>query len=390
MASLALSTVFDITPSVLYLPEEQCVCSLAASKQHLYLAVCQYSAERADIVGSIYRYDSPLDQWQLLDRRLFSDAVKDPEEGIKQLQGLQCELAVLNVGDSDWLFVYFASSTSRQLICAKEGEKFTDCNAPELGQEWTIRQFLYAESQLYTLWAQVGQLESGPVTLAQASLIDPQSLGEWRILNLTQTDEVSHSITALDFWNNRLYAATSNKVTGFELWCKGEEEPWQQIHRQGLYRYSLNARIRFIVPFKEALYLATDPVLNSVYSDGFELIRLYSDNDWDLIVGMPRFTPVGLRVPLLCQGPGFGRAIGAPLCLTVHDGALYLGFQTLEGFQLWRSTEGNVWSQVAVPSLSQYYQVSQLVAASTTNALALMCIGQESPGTSNRRLFAYE
>ncbi|HEY9878342.1 MAG TPA: hypothetical protein V6D29_07790 [Leptolyngbyaceae cyanobacterium] len=392
MALSVLGTVFDITPPVLYLPEDQCVCSLVTSRKHLYLAACQQLTERPSIVASIYRYDDSSDQWQLLERRFLSAESVIDEANTELLERLECKAAVLDIDGSDWLLAYFASSSSQQLIGAYEGEQFVDFNVPEIAKECFIQQFLYAEGHIYALWAhQRVQLEPSQMTLSYAPLIGPQGLGDWQTLELPQADGMSHATSVLAYWNNRLYAAISNEVAGFELWCKeGVMDPWQKIHDQGLYRYCLNAQVRFLVSFKEALYLATDSVPDNVYSNGFELIRLYPDNDWDLMVGMPRFTPMGLRVPLLCQGPGFDTAIGGPVCLTVHDGSLYLGFQTLEGFQLWRSTQGNTWSQVAVPSLSQYYQINQLEAASTPNALALMCTVQESPGTSSRRLFAYE
>jgi hypothetical protein len=57
-----------------------------------------------------------------------------------------------------------------------------------------------------------------------------------------------------------------------------------------------------------------------------ELIRLYPDDNWDLVIGTQRFTPHGLKRPLSGMGPGFSNLFTNALWrMTEHNGWLYIG-----------------------------------------------------------------
>src|SRR5262249_45422412 len=137
--------------------------------------------------------------------------------------------------------------------------------------------------------------------------------------------------------------------------------------------------------FNGALYAGTGiqdggrDITNNIGPAASEVIRIYPDDTWDLVVGDPRLTRQGLKIPSSGLGPGFDN----PFCgyvwrLRVHDGTLYAGtfdsatylpyidpetwppavrrlfdgalaehFLRLRGgCELWRSTDGDHWTPV--------------------------------------------
>jgi len=206
-------------------------------------------------------------------------------------------------------------------------------------------------------------------------------LNQWQEANLWGFGDVNNkAITEIVILNDSLYAATFNLERGFQIWKTIDLQQipyhWQLILSHGAYRYSLNQIVFFMVNFKGEIYLASGisvanaNIKNIGYPAGFELIRLYSDNDWDLIFGMPRFTPQGLKIPLTAQGPGLDDPNNHTVqCLVTHNERLYLGFQKVDGFQLWGTDDGETWQQLPVNELSHYYRVEVLDVLSTSLGL---------------------
>jgi hypothetical protein len=184
-------------------------------------------------------------------------------------------------------------------------------------------------------------------------------------------DPGNRTITALASFANQLYAATGNPERGFQLWkTSARGKPpyrWQSVLRDGAGRYNLNALAPALTVFQDALYVATGlPGLgydsaNDVGPAAAELLRVYPDDRWELVVGEPRFSPTGLKVPFAVQGPGFDDFYNSVFwCMTTHYGSLYIGTlhwevfecalmdQPLQGgFQLWASDNGDQWQAVA-------------------------------------------
>src|SRR5581483_8569205 len=100
----------------------------------------------------------------------------------------------------------------------------------------------------------------------------------------------------------------------------------------GAYRGNLNELAISMCPFDGALYVGT-AIQNGGYDRAYkvgpaapELIRIFPDDSWDLIVGTARLTPRGWEVPLSGWGPGFGSPFNGYFWrMAVHDHALYLG-----------------------------------------------------------------
>jgi len=184
-------------------------------------------------------------------------------------------------------------------------------------------------------------------------------------------DPANRTITSLASFANQVYAATGNPERGFQLWkTNARGKPpyrWQPVLRDGAGRYNLNALAPALTVFQGALYIATGlPGLgydsaNNVGPAAAELLRVYSDDRWELVVGEPRFSPTGLKVPFAVRGPGFDDFYNSVFwCMVAHDDCLYVGTfhwepfecvlmgQPLQGgFQLWASEDGDQWQAVA-------------------------------------------
>ncbi len=148
-------------------------------------------------------------------------------------------------------------------------------------------------------------------------------------------DPSNEGVFTLCPFNDQLYAGTFNNG-GFQLWrshCHGAPPyHWTKVIDRGAGRGSLNQIALSLIPFKDALYIGTGiqnggyDRVNGIGPAGSELLRVQPDDSWDLIVGTPRQTPVGRKVPLSGFLPGFGNIFsGYFWAMAEHDGWLYLG-----------------------------------------------------------------
>jgi len=133
----------------------------------------------------------------------------------------------------------------------------------------------------------------------------------------------------------QLYAGTFNN-TGYQIWrskCAGTPPyRWVKVLEKGAYRGALNQIAATMRVFKGALYVGSaiqnggNDLNNKIGPAGSELIRVYPDDSWDLIIGNARDTPAGKKIPLSGIPPGFGNVFnGYFWAMEEHDGWLYLG-----------------------------------------------------------------
>lgn len=132
-----------------------------------------------------------------------------------------------------------------------------------------------------------------------------------------------------------LYAGTGNG-DGFQIWrTRAEGKPpyvWDCVVRQGAYRGALNQGVASFCVHEGMVYAGSGIQHGGIDRDnkigpaGPELIRIYEDGTWDLIVGRERDTPDGMKVPLSGYNPGFnGMFAGYFWRMEVHEGWLYIG-----------------------------------------------------------------
>jgi len=104
-----------------------------------------------------------------------------------------------------------------------------------------------------------------------------------------------------------------------------------------------------------------------------ELVRINPDDTWDLVVGEPRITPAGIKMPISGLGIGFGSwfnghfwrmgSTGEELYLSTWDWSVGLkGITALDplfgyeyGFDLFKTSDGIHWSAVTTTGLGDPY-----------------------------------
>ena len=77
------------------------------------------------------------------------------------------------------------------------------------------------------------------------------------------------------------------------------------------------------------------------------MIRLSADGTYELLAGVPRFSPQGLLVPLSGRGPNIARDPRLEfVCGAEHAGHMVIGVSDDDGFRLWVSADGETWQSL--------------------------------------------
>jgi len=222
-------------------------------------------------------------------------------------------------------------------------------------------------------------------------------------------DPSNNVIFEMETFNGHLYAGTFNSRSGYQIWKTSAEEEklpfrWTQVVSHGAYRGNLNQAATSMCVFNDALYVGS-----GIQNGGFdrtnligpaagEIIRIYPDDTWDLVVGTPRRTPDGVKVPLSGMGPGFDNFFNGYIWrMVVHEEWLYVGtfdwsvfllyanrphllpwlqrdirrfgldniVQYEGGFDLWRSQDGIHWSNVTRNGFGNPYNYGARTMVST-------------------------
>jgi len=149
-------------------------------------------------------------------------------------------------------------------------------------------------------------------------------------------DPCNIGIFELEVFDNHLYAGTVNPSEGFQIWkapltgngpCR-----WSKVIEHGAYKGAFNEIAMSMCVFDDVLCVGAG-LPNGGYDRTYgigpaaaELLFIYPNDSWDLVVGTPRYTPQGLKVPLSGMGPGFDNFFNGYIWrMTVHDGWLYVG-----------------------------------------------------------------
>lgn len=240
----------------------------------------------------------------------------------------------------------------------------------------------------------------------------------------------NHTVFQMSKFNGYLYAGTLNVNEGFQVWkTDAEGKPpykWRKVLTRGAYRGKLNQIAMTFETFNGALYLGTaiqeggyDPV-NKVGPAAVEIIRMYPDDSWELVVGEPRLTAEGLKVPLSGLEPGFGNLFAGYLwSLRAHEGWLYAGtfdwalqlryanigdiltnrmygrisYKNIEsmihrsgGCDLWRTRDGYRWYPVSQNGFNNYYNYGIRNMMSTSYGLFVGFTNPYSPNVAVKRV----
>lgn len=255
---------------------------------------------------------------------------------------------------------------------------------------------------------------------------DPQS-GVWREANARSFGEPDNlTIFEMAEFDGHLYAATVNPK-GFQLWkTPGGELPyrWTKVLERGAGRGSFNEVGGAFCAFKGALYMGTG-VVNGGYHRALdigpaaaEVLRVWPDDSWDLLVGNGRLTPQGLKYPLSGHAEGFNNLFnGYVWRMAEHRGHLYAGtlswacllpYMPLNGwpedmlvmlnrnghdqvarryggFGLWRTADGVIWESVTRTGFGNHYNWGVRNFASTRHGLFVGAVNPFGPKVAVRR-----
>ena len=206
-------------------------------------------------------------------------------------------------------------------------------------------------------------------------------------------DKTKEIPSAIHYFNNSLYAFANNKNQGFQIWRSKDINwsNWEIVVDRGAYRYVHNQQVLSVSQLKDSLYMAVGTPLKerlpySKFIDykGFEIIRLNKNDEWDLIAGVPRFTPAGLKAPISGLGPGLDpNRVREWQAMQVYDGTIYLAANDEEGFRLWKSLNGKEWYEIERGNLNQIYSVKYCKWANYGNKSGLLLITNNSGGEEN-------
>jgi hypothetical protein len=146
-----------------------------------------------------------------------------------------------------------------------------------------------------------------------------------------------HNLTCFEMtsFNDWLYVGTLNAQSGFQIWkSRLDTQPcrWHLVICNGADRGPANEAAFSMCVFGNALYVGTGiqhggyDRTHDVGPAASELIRIYPDDSWDIVVGEPRLTGQGYKYSISGMGPGFDEFFNSYFWrMAVHDGWLYVG-----------------------------------------------------------------
>lgn len=308
-------------------------------------------------------------------------------------------------GTSDRRPALYASTISNWgglILRSADGDRFEVVSKPGLGDErlLSFRALVPFRGKLFTTpigSVADGTLDRNGTVRPQVFVSDDPASGVWHEAGAPgfgdPRNEVVFQMAAL---GEHLYAGTGNPKRGFEIWRTDAEGPppyrWERVLERGAWRFNRNLSAASMVAFGGALWIGTGlPGLgydraNDVGPAASELIRLEPDGRWEVVVGEPRFSPQGLKIPLSAMGPGFDDSRNSVFWrMAVYDGRLYVGThqwgcyaflsgrddQPRGGFHLWSTENGEDWHAVTRDGFGNPFAVGVRTLLPTPHGLVI-------------------
>lgn len=388
------------------------------------------SVEDLDMHGQIWRLRPDSDDWE----RAYTSPDIPGKQGRDVPRDLGYRGMTVFQGESDdepALYVGAISTVLRgaaaRLLRSSDGEHFEAVGEPGLGNPnvSTLRAMTGFDGHLYVPPAGEGTtFNSNRASLIMRSA-DPVH-GSWLpACEPGFADEENTGIFEMEVFADHLYAGTFNARNGYQVWktpaTGGGPCRWTKVLDQGAFRGPRSEIAMSMAAFGDALYIGSaiqnggyDRV-NKVGPAAPELVRLYADDSWDLVVGEPRQTPHGWKEPLSGIGPGFDNELAGYFWrMAVHKGWLYLSTfdgsaflplagkpsrtarRLLEshgaeqllrlsgGFELWRSSNGVDWIPVTTTGFDNAYNYGARTLLPTSRGLFVGTANPFAPDTPAR------
>lgn len=204
-------------------------------------------------------------------------------------------------------------------------------------------------------------------------------------------------LSGLTTHEDSLYLTLTNKERGFEVWKMTgtrDRHDWTLVLERGAYRYAQNQEVLAAFAHRGDIILiaGASPDQRSPESkffdyQGFEVIRLSADGTYELLAGVPRFSPQGLLVPLSGRGPNIARDPRLEfVCGAEHAGHMVIGVSDDDGFRLWVSADGETWQSITTEAFRTIYRVLGCRMLSHGNRLTLVMDTREVSGQARTRI----
>lgn len=425
-------------------PRSRVAHSSAMFKDHLYLGVTHPNGEGPEDAARILRYDFAARTWTEMhrsplrpaDERAFTADVLRASGGHRRVSdlGVPRERGFRGMcvfqGKSDAAPTLYVSTISNWggLILRlrdadgtgqgpKEGAGFDVVSQPGLGDDrlLSFRTLVPFRNWLFT--TPIGGIDdskldrNGTIDASIFVTDDPangKAPGTWQRASLPGFgDDRNGVIFQMAVLGDHLYAGTGNPTRGFEIWrtrAKGQPPfTWEKVLDRGAGRYSLNASVASMVAFNGALYIGTGlPGLgrdraHDIGPAAAELIRLWPDGSFDLVMGEPRFSASGLQAPLSEMMPGFDDAANSVIWRQcVYNGTLYVATHhwgiynflmgkistARGGFHIWASTDGESFTPITTDGFGDAFAVGIRTLVPSPHGLVM---GTDDHGTLRDR-----
>jgi nucleoside-diphosphate-sugar epimerase len=368
-----------------------------------------------DMHGNIWRWSADTEEWKLVLRS--PDMIGKNSEVVPRDLGYR-GMAVFQ-GRSDAVPALYVASlstvlrgTAALILRTYDGENYEVAGEPGLGNPRisTFRALHSFDGHLYAPPAGEGvNFNSNRASLVMRSA-DPKP-GNWEpACESGFGDSTNNGIFEMCVFNDHLYAGTFNHYYGYQIWKTrangGGPCQWKKVVERGAYRGPLNEIAMSFCAFNDALYVGS-AIQNGGYDRynlvgpaSGEIIRIYPDDSWELIVGSPRDTPDGKKYPRSGYGPGFDSLFAGYIWrMAVHEDWLYVTtfdysdylklahrssptirrlvaqfgadrlIETAGGFDLFRTRDGVNWLPVSRNGMGNPYNYGGRTLVSTPQGL---------------------
>lgn len=404
--------------------------SCTVFNDRLFLGVTHPNGEGPEDAARVLSYDFGSGNWSEVHRSPLRDPTERDfaadilragggkrvvsERGVPRERGFRGMCTFKGASDpAPCLYVSTISNLGGLILRSEDGTSFEVVSAPGLGDDrlLSFRALVPFQGRLFT--TPIGAVADGK--LDRNGTIDPTVFvtddpagGVWHRASQPGFGNPDNGVVfQFAVMDDFLYAGTGNPKSGFEIWrTRAEGKPpfeWHKVLDRGAGRFSLNASVSSLVPFNGALYIGTGlPGLgrdraHDIGPAAAELVRLWPDGTFEVVVGEPRFSASGFQVPLSGMLPGFDDPANSVIWrMAVFHGTLYvathhwgiyrflMGTEAVPrgGFHIWASTDGETFTPITQTGFGDPYAVGVRTLVPTSHGLV---IGTDDHGVLRER-----
>lgn len=200
------------------------------------------------------------------------------------------------------------------------------------------------------------------------AIVEVKRPWDGRRASFKQVSPTNVAVFEIQKFHNHLYAGTGDPKYGYSVYRALDRKPkqnrWTVLVNNGAGRGVRLTSVVSMHVFKDQLYVGSSGWLNEERTlPATEVIRVRTDNTWDVVTGAPRVDHGDVKFPVSGLGDGWGTGFAAhPWRMASQDGALYAGTNDYSstainqgyplvqamlageyGFDVWASCDGTYW-----------------------------------------------